>query len=62
MGLQGVRPLAGVSPVLVVAEEPNHDTGLKPAPGSLPSPRQNEYVRIVPEDLRLAGVLETVLY
>jgi catechol 2,3-dioxygenase-like lactoylglutathione lyase family enzyme len=23
---------------------------------------QNEYVRVVPEDLRLAGVLETVLY
>src|SRR6266851_1507835 len=34
----------------------------KPAPGSLPSPCQNEYVRVVPEDLRLAGVLETVLY
>jgi hypothetical protein len=45
-----------------VADEPNDDTGLKPAPGSLPSPCQNEYVRVVPADLRLAGVLETVLY
>ena len=49
-------------PTLVVADEPNDDAGLKPAPGSLPSPCQNEYVRVVPEDLRLAGVLETVLY
>jgi len=37
-------------------------TRVKPAPGSLPSPCQNGYVRVVPEDLRLAGVLETVLY
>src|SRR5439155_20778036 len=36
--------------------------GLKPAPGSLPPRCQSEYVRVVPEDLRLAGVLETVLY
>ena len=47
---------------LVVAEEPDDDTGLKPAPGSLSSLCQNEYVRVVPVDLRLAGVLETVLY
>src|ERR1700730_8091776 len=45
-----------------VADYPSGDTGLKSAPGSLPSPCQNEYVRVVPEDLRLAGVLETVLY
>ena len=36
--------------------------GVKPVPGSLPSPCQNGYVRVVSEDLRLAGVLETVLY
>jgi catechol 2,3-dioxygenase-like lactoylglutathione lyase family enzyme len=29
---------------------------------ALPSWCQNEYVRVVPADLRLAGVLETVLY
>src|SRR5712691_7070483 len=54
--------MAAAQPALVCAEEPNDDTGLKPAPRSLPSLCQNEYVRIVPEDLRLAGVLETVLY
>jgi len=55
-------PPTGPGLALVVADEPNDDTGLKPAPGLLPSPCQNEYVRVVPEDLRLAGVLETVLY
>jgi len=53
---------AAAQPALVVAEEPNDDTDLKSAPGPLPSPCQNEYVRVVREDLRLAGVLETVLY
>src|SRR5207244_4160312 len=33
---------AGHGPAVVVAEEPNDD---KPAPGSLSSPCQNEYVR-----------------
>ncbi len=54
--------MATAQPALVVAEEPDDDTGLKPAPGSLSSLCQNEYVRVVPADLRLAGVLETVLY
>jgi catechol 2,3-dioxygenase-like lactoylglutathione lyase family enzyme len=54
--------MATAQPALVVAEEPNDDTDLKPAPGALPSPCQNEYVRVVSEDLRLASVLETVLY
>src|SRR2546428_1987506 len=53
---------AAAQQALVVAEEPDDDTGLKPAPGSLSSLCQNEYVRVVPADLRLAGVLETVLY
>jgi catechol 2,3-dioxygenase-like lactoylglutathione lyase family enzyme len=53
---------AGPGLALLVADEPSDDTGLKPAPVSLSSPCQNEYVRVVPEDLRLAGVLETVLY
>ena len=57
-----VAPAGNTGARIRVAEEPNDDTGLKPAPGSLPSPCQNEYVRVVPEDLRLAGVLETVLY
>src|SRR5439155_3378888 len=54
-------PPAGPGLALVVADEPSDDT-MKPAPASLSSPCQNEYVRVVPEDLRLAGVLETVLY
>jgi catechol 2,3-dioxygenase-like lactoylglutathione lyase family enzyme len=53
---------AGHSPAVVVGDEPKGDTGLKPAPGSLSSSCQNEYLRVVPEDLRLASVLETVLY
>lgn len=57
--VEGARPIRGGS---VVVEEPNGDTGLKSAPGSLPPTGQNEYVRVVPEDLRLACVLETVLY
>jgi catechol 2,3-dioxygenase-like lactoylglutathione lyase family enzyme len=37
-------------------------TRVKPAPGRCRLLCQNEYVRVVPEDLRLASVLETVLY
>jgi len=35
---------------------------VKAAPGSLSFSCRNEYVRVVPDDLRLASVLETVLY
>ena len=45
-----------------VSQKSRTTTRVKPDPGSLPSPCQNEYVRVVTEDLRLAGVLETVLY
>jgi catechol 2,3-dioxygenase-like lactoylglutathione lyase family enzyme len=51
-----------VSLALVVAGEPNEETGHEARSRFPAVPRQNDYVRVVPEDLRLAGVLETVLY
>jgi catechol-2,3-dioxygenase len=47
---------------VLVGEEPKGDTGLEPAPRSAALLVSDEYVRVVPVDLRLAGVLETVLY
>jgi catechol 2,3-dioxygenase-like lactoylglutathione lyase family enzyme len=43
-------------------KKPNGDRSVEAAPASLSSWCQNEYVRVVGEDLRLASVLETVLY
>jgi catechol-2,3-dioxygenase len=61
-GLVGISVIQWSLDVARAATQPQPPATRKPAPRSLPSWYENEYVRVVPEDLRLAGVLETVLY